>query len=161
MGIFKDFFDKAVAATSRYAELIRFSGKIIAVESLSEIGWDPLGSTMDDVIGKRFGCFEDKDGNIYVFKTNAMFQIYLEKGDEEFLHYFVSKLRHELRHSHQHMMGKSILGNKWHHFHDAIYKKYGYYNCPLEVDARSFEHGKVTNMKETVSKWITENPDCL
>ena len=161
MGIFKLFLNKAIVSTSSYANIIGFNGKIVGIESLFQLKHEDHHDSIDAVLGKRFGCFNHVDGNIYVFKTTVMYDIYLEKGNVEFLQYFVRKLKHELRHWHQHHVGKSILGVKWDSFHKNLYAKYGYENCPLEVDARNFENGKVTFMRETISKWISENPDCL
>lgn len=163
MGLFKDLCTEAIESprVQKYAELIRYQGGYRIIESLDQIQAPSAARTLDDVLGRKIMCMHDKC--VYIFKTDWAFKNYRRLGRQEFLKALVSKLCHELRHYHQDILGEALLGKeRWQIFTDRIYDKYGYHNCPLEVDAREAESGKpLKNMTATLKQMIKENLDCL
>lgn len=163
MGIFRNLCTEAIEnpRVRKYAEMIRYQGGYRIIESLEEIKAPSSAKTLDDVLGRKIMCMHDKC--VYMFKTNWGWENYCRLGRQEFLQILVGKTCHELRHYHQDSIGEHLLGKeRWQVFKDRVYDKYGYRNCPLEIDAREAESGQpLKNMTATLRKMIKENLDCL
>ena len=159
MGLWKQLCEKADRAVEPYKQMLRFDGKVYFIESPEEIGYDST-KTLTDILGRHAGL--SQNGNVYLFKIDRMKEVYLEKGKDEFIVVLEGLLKHELRHWHQEKVGSWILGKDlWKKFYKNLYLKYGYRDCPLEVDARTIEYGRPQMMTDVVKRWIRENPDCL
>ena len=159
MGLWKQLCEKADKAIEPYKQILRFNGKVYFVESPEEVGWDSTKS-LTELLGRKAGL--SKGGNVFLFKIDRMHELYLEKGEAAFLLILIGILKHELRHWHQDQVGSCLLGKElWKKFSKNLYYKYGYRDCPLEVDARTMEYGRPQMMTDVVQRWIRENPDCL
>ena len=160
MGLWKQLCEKAHKAVEPYKQMLRFDGKVCFVESPEEIGYDST-KTLTDILGRHAGL--SQNGNVYLFKIDRMKEVYLEKGEAEFIVVLIGLLKHELRHWHQERIGSWLLGKDgWEKFSTNLYRKYGYDDCPLEVDARALQDGQRPGlMTNVVKRWIRKNPDCL
>lgn len=160
MGLWKQLCEKAEKSVDSYKQMLRFNGKIRFVESPEEVGLDPT-KTLTELLGRHAGLCDN--GNVYLFKIDRMREIYLKKGEAQFVIVLIGLLKHELRHWHQDKIGSYLLGKEaWDKFSKNLYLKYGYDNCPLEVDARALQDGQRPGlMTDVVKRWIRKNPDCL